>query len=56
MTTISTWYSYEEERGGLEHLGLNREVLGSNPSNAISNLQQVWSPHVAKVSRDASEM
>ena len=34
----------------------NREVLGSNPTDAVSNLGHVRLPHVAQVSRDDSSV
>ena len=33
---------------------LNRDILGLNPTNAVSNLGQVRVPHVAYVSWGAS--
>ena len=43
---------------GLEHRFLNREVLGYNPTNAVSNLGQVEVrlPHIAYVSLGASSI
>ena len=41
---------------GLERRSLNREVLVSNPTDAVSNIGQVRLPHVAYVSRDDSSI
>ena len=46
----------ERRLSGLELRSLNREVLGSNPTDAVSNIGQVRLPHVAYVSRDASSI
>ena len=56
--TKSLIHTYCEARwlSGLERRTLNREVLGSNPNDTVSNLGKVCSPHVALVSRDASSI
>ena len=37
-------------------MSLNREVLCSNPADAVSNLGHVRLPHVAQISREASSV
>ena len=44
---LSNLYHVLPGRGGLELRSLNREVLGSNPIDAVSNLEQVGLPHVS---------